>query len=293
LRRESIVASDPPDTTGRDDATPLAVRCVRALLERHGLPKYRQSPWLAEATGLSYSQAHRKMSGAASWTLEELEHVGSLFGESLSDVVALGQDPGSVRGVVRLGEAGVDCQIWLGPPIDHPHPSSVVAVKTSLGWSALCASEVNDGTMYRVDRLDVRPGADARKVVAVLDDDHDLTNSICAHLDESGGYEARPFYRTADLLSATQVRRFDAYVIDWIVGETSTQKLIAGLREKDAACPIVVLTAQVLSGVVDEADIAKAVKAYDLVFSEKPVRMSILSATLARSFAATVTRAGP
>ena len=48
------------------------------------LPKYRQSAWLADATGLSYSQAHRKMSGASSWTLEELERVGLLFGESLS-----------------------------------------------------------------------------------------------------------------------------------------------------------------------------------------------------------------
>ena len=46
------------------------------------------------------------------------------------------------------------------------------------------------------------------------------------------------------------------------------------------------LTAQVLSGVVDEADIADAVKRYDLVFSEKPVRTSILAATLARAFAA-------
>ncbi len=41
-----------------------------------------------------------------------------------------------------------------------------------------------------------------------------------------------------------------------------------------------------LTGVVDEADIADAVKRYDLVFSEKPVRTSILAATLARAFAA-------
>jgi hypothetical protein len=54
------------------------------------------------------------------------------------------------------------------------------------------------------------------------------------------------------------------------------------LRAQDPTCPIVVLTAQVLSGVVDEADIADAVKRYDLVFSEKPVRTSILAATLAR-----------
>ena len=46
------------------------------------------------------------------------------------------------------------------------------------------------------------------------------------------------------------------------------------------------LTAQVLMGMVDETDIAEAVKTFGLVFSEKPVRMSILAATLALAFAA-------
>jgi|NGEPerStandDraft_6_1074524.scaffolds.fasta_scaffold06680_3 hypothetical protein len=36
---------------------------------------------------------------------------------------------------------------------------------------------------------------------------------------------------------------------------------------------------------VDEVDIAEAVRNFDLVFSAKPVRMSILSATLTRAFA--------
>ena len=61
---------------------------------------------------------------------------------------------------------------------------------------------------------------------------------------------------------------------------------MTALRAQDTSCPIIVLTAQVLTGVVHEADIAEAVTALNLVFSEKPVRMSILSATLTRAFAA-------
>ena len=45
------------------------------------------------------------------------------------------------------------------------------------------------------------------------------------------------------------------------------------------------LTAQVLAGLVNEADIADAVQTFNLGFSEKPVRMSILSAMLSRAFA--------
>jgi ActR/RegA family two-component response regulator len=254
-------------------------------MERHGLPKYRQSPWLADAFGLSYSQAHRRMTGASTWTLEDLERVGALFGETLLQVVTLDPVQGSVPGAMKLGSATLDCQLWLGEVVTDPRPDSLVAISTATGWTAVLAGEATEGVTYRIERLEAKPSATARKVIAVLDDDQDLTNSICAHF-ESSGYEARPFYKTADLVSSAKAQRYDAFVIDWIVGETSTIKLIGSLREQDASAPIVVLTAQVLMGMVDETDIAEAVKNFGLVFSEKPVRMSILSATLALAFAA-------
>ena len=275
--------SDSPPTAGPAPAS-LAVSCVRALMERHGLPKYRQSAWLAEAIGLSYAQAHRRMNGTSPWSLEDLAQVAGLFGESLADLVGLGLPQSSVPAVMSLGSARVACQLWLGEALDKPIPGSVVAVRTSDGWAAVPATEATDGVVYKIERIEARPTAVARKVIAVLDDDQDLTNSICAHFQASG-YDARPFYRTADLLSAIGSQQYDAYIIDWIVGEKSTLKLIGSLRAQDATCPIVVLTAQVLSGVVDEADIADAVKRYGLVFSEKPVRTSILAATLTRALA--------
>ncbi len=274
-----------PDGGSSGEPLPLAVACVRALMERHGLPKYRQSAWLADATGLSYSQAHRRMTGASPWSLEDLARVATLFGESLSDLVSVGQPQASVAGVMSIGAARLPCQLWLGETVEQPRPDSLVAVKTSSGWSAVLASEASDGVAYRIERLEARPVAATRKVIAVLDDDQDLTNSIVAHF-EASGYDARPFYKTADLLASAAAQRYDGYVVDWIVGEKSVIKLIAALREQDAKCPIVVLTAQVLSGVVDEADIADAVKRYDFVFSEKPVRTTILTATLTRAFAA-------
>ena len=263
----------------------LAVRCVRALLERHGLPKYRQSAWLADAIGLSYAQAHRKMNGAAAWTLEELERVGALLGESLADVVAPGSAEGAVAGTLCIGKARMPCELWVGAAVEQPHPDTLVAVQSGNDWSAVLAEEAGDRPTFAIDRLQARPSRAERRRIAVLDDDRDLTDSICAHLEDSG-YEARPFYRTADLQGRLKTERYDAFVIDWIVGETSTVKLIAALRAQDATCPIVVLTAQVLAGVVQESEIAQAVASFNFVFAEKPVRMAILSASLARAFAA-------
>ena len=253
-------------------------------MERHGLPKYRQSPWLADALGLSYSQAHRRMTGASAWSLEDLERVGSLFGEALAQVVSLDSASGSVPGSLKVGSTSVGCRLWLGDVALNPRPDSLVAVSTAAGWTALLAAEAPEAPAYKIERLEALPSEDIRKVIAVLDDDQDLTNSICAHL-EGSGYEARPFFKTADLVSSSKAQHYDGFVIDWIVGETSTLKLIAALRAEDAVCPIIVLTAQVMSGVVDEADIAEAVRMHHIEFSEKPLRMSILSATLARAFA--------
>jgi CheY-like chemotaxis protein len=273
----------PPVPT--ESAGLLAVRCVRALLERHGLPKYRQSAWLADAIGLSYAQAHRKMNGAAAWTLEELERVGALLGESLADVVAPGGIEGSVSGVLSIGKARVPCKLWIGGAAEQPQEDALVAVQIGSEWAAVLVEEAGERPMFVIDRLEARPSHTARKRIAILDDDRDLTDSICAHLQDSG-YDAHPFYRTADLQTRSKNERYDAFVIDWIVGETSTVKLIAAIRAQDATCPIVVLTAQVLAGVVQESEIAQAVASFNFVFAEKPVRMAILSASLARAFAA-------
>jgi FixJ family two-component response regulator len=178
----------------------------------------------------------------------------------------------------------MQCRIWLGDEVSRQSAGPVVGIRTSAGWSAVPASEATEEVVYRIEKIEARPGEATRKVVAVLDDDEDTTNSICAHFDATG-YDARPFYKIADLLASAAAQKYDGYVIDWIVGATSVLKLIAALREKDAKSPIVVLTGQVVAGVVEEADIAEAVKRYDLTFSEKPVRTSILEATLARSLA--------
>jgi CheY-like chemotaxis protein len=206
-----------------------------------------------------------------------------VFGETLGEAVALVESQGSVSGTAKFGDATLPCDLWIGAQVQNPSPDSVVAVRTATGWAAVCAAEARDQATYIVERLHAKPSTASRKRVAVLDDEG-VPHSICAHL-EGNCYEARPFLKSPDLLTALRSQRFDGFAIDWIVGETSTLKVIASIRAHDAACPIIVLTAQMMSGAVDESEIAEAVATYNLVFSEKPVRMAILTASLARAFA--------
>jgi ActR/RegA family two-component response regulator len=263
------------------DEVPLAVRYVRALLERHGLPKYRQSPWIAEALGLSYSQAHRRMTGASPWSLEDIERVAAVLGESLAQVIAEPERP-SLLATLDLGPTRITCRLWVGEPIDGRAPGPLAAVRAPSGWSIVPADQATEGERYDIIRFEAAPSAQPARTIAVLDDDKDLADSICAHL-QGNGYEALPFYAIADLHSAMRTRRMDGYIIDWIVGETSALQLIADVRAENPASPIVVLTAQVNAGLVDEADIAEAVSRHRIEFSEKPIRLSILAATLGRA----------
>ena len=264
----------------------LAARCARALMDRHGIPRYRQSPWLADAFGLSYSQAHRRMNGTSPWSLDDLERLGTLLGETLTEVVTLDPDAGAVAGVLRIGPAtAIECRLWIGEVVRDPRPDAFVATRAGSSWVAQLAGQGGPDAAYRIKRLEARPSVSPTRVIAVLDDDPDVTDSVCAHLQASG-FEARPYYKTADLAAAAKVERHDGFVIDWIVGRSSTHDLIADLRSEDPSCPIFVLTAQVSAGVVDEAAIAEAVQRLNITFSEKPIRMPILSATLARACAA-------
>jgi CheY-like chemotaxis protein len=282
MAAEAVVSSS-------GDAT-FAVRCIRALLERHGLRKYRQAPWLAEALGISYSQAHRRLTGTSPWQLEDLQRVAWLFGETLAQLVTLDEGE-QVRGMIRVGASSFACQMWLGEAVANPGMETLVAIHTASGWFAAPARDAEPGTLtYKITRLEFKPAQDARRIVAVLDDDRDLTASVCEQL-AAAGYDARAYTEIAELQASAKAQKFDGFVIDWIIGDTTALELISTLRAKNARAPIVVLTGQVLEGAVDEFDIAHAIARFGLVFSEKPLRMSILLATLSLAFSAAEERA--
>ena len=266
---------------GAEAEASLALTYVRSVFERHGVPKYRQSAALATAFGLSYSQAHRRLNGTSPWSLEDLVQLASLFGETLADVVAAHDRTSAINAVLRTGSETINCRIWIGEAVSTPKSGAVFAVKAKTGWVVATIEDAFAGDAYAITRLEAHPASDRQRRVAVLDDDVDLTDSIVSNF-ESLGFSARPFYNAADLLAAAT--RFDCFVLDWVVGEATVLDVVRSLRTAHATCPIVILTAQVATGVIDETDIAVAMQRYDLLFCEKPVRAPILAAMLSRAF---------
>lgn len=262
-----------------------AAACVRALLERHGAPRHKHSALVAGILGISYSHAHRKVQKDSAWSLEELTCVAAHFGESLAELVSLGETEAAHSAVLQLGSTRVPCRIWLDGEAACAQAGSLVAIHEEGGWIVMpCDDKATPGT-FNIRLLVLQGAKPTARRIAVLDDNKDHTDSLVSVLADAG-FDASPFYAAANLASAIQEHPFDGYLIDWIVGNRDTGELIAGIRETDTHCPIGVLTGEFDTGRAQAQDVASAVQRLKLMFFEKPLRLPIIAAQLTQAFGA-------
>jgi CheY-like chemotaxis protein len=268
----------------------LAAQCVRALLDRHDVPRRKHATAVTEILGLSYSQGSRRLSTNASWTLEELRDLAGHYGESLAEMVSLSQADGMVDAKLELGSSSVPCRVARGPAIHKPRSGALVATLVDSDWHVLAAEGKLATQAYDIKRLVVQPSSARSRRIAVLDDHLDSVQLIVAYL-KTADFEVEAFTSLDRIGSALAADPFDGYVLDWIIVKGAVQDtvrdLIATIRSRDAQCPIIVLTGQMRSGVADETDIAAVMSKYRVKFFEKPASLPIISAALASSLSLT------
>ena len=122
------------------------------------------------------------------------------------------------------------------------------------------------------------------KRILVIEDDPAI-RSVLRTLLESQHYRVVEAESAARGSVEARGHKPDLIIVDLGLPDRDGIAVIREIRSQSPV-PILVLTAQMATGAVDEDEIASAVAAHDLVFTEKPVRMSILSASLARALSA-------
>ena len=258
-----------------DDPTPpLASRYVRSLLLRHKVAAMRHVTSVADILGFTYTQVHRRMNGSVAWEVEEILRVAEHFGESLASVFAEGRSDPAVDASFAVSSTRIPCEVVLGDEVRDPPPNSLVATREGARWVVSLASQVSHGERLAVRRLEIRGSNRARRV-AILDDDADEAMSL-SEFFVGRGCEADAFTTMEALVGKMVQRRYDAYILDWIVGERSAAELVAMLRAEDNGCIIAILTGKIDDSRV-EGDIAEALATYRLLFFEKPVRPPLVA----------------
>lgn len=260
---------------------------IRAMMESHGIPRRRQSKELTVILNLSFSQAHRKLTGASPWTLDQLKRITEYFndqslGATLNTPAPAGASFDAHDAVLVAGDQKLSCVAWIGEVLDIPHPAEFVAVRRGEEWHIVNSrASRNDGeTCRRVGKIEVHVQQAQLPRIAVVDDDHNLADSLRDYLNEAG-FDASAFYSREALELAMEDTAFDGFVIDWLLGASTTEPLIRAIRlDEQSNVPIIVLTGQLVTGRASESDVARVIMQFNIICREKPTRLSIIAAEL-------------
>ena len=199
------------DSQRVDGQISLAAQCIRALLDRAALPRHRHSAHIAGLLKLSYHQAHRRVTGSAPWSLEELQAVAAHHGETLVDLFGEQKSADYETAVLIAGPLRVTCRLWPGQPLAQHRPGDLIALKGGSEWVVMVAGETQTPQACTVRRLNIEPKSDRPRRFAILDDDLDIARGLAAGLIELG-FEATAFATEAQLEAALQFDSFDGFL---------------------------------------------------------------------------------
>lgn len=261
----------------------LGANCIRALLDRAGLPRHRHSAHIGGMLDLSYHQAHRRMTGTAPWSLEELQTVAMHHGETLVDLFKEQTSVDYEVAVLITGPLRVTCRLWPGQPVGQHRPGDLVAVKGGSEWVVMVAGDIPTPQAHTVKRLLIEPKADRPRHFAILDDDLDVARGLAAGFEQLG-FDATAFGTEAQLEAALAHGNFDGYVIDWVLSTGTAGALVAKLRSQNALSPIALLTGKAGSQEVDEHELVSAIGQHRLLFLQKPVTAVIAASQFTAAF---------
>lgn len=275
------------------DAVRLA-EGVRHLMERCGIPRRRQCKELTHILQLSFSQAHRKLSGASPWTLDQLQKITAHFSAPLD---MLEHDAAQLTGTVEpgrgsvhdalfvVGERELPCSAWIGDPVGMQYRAEFIAMEEDGLWRIVENTAAFDapGRRYQVDKVEIHIRQPHVPSIAVLDDDRGSADNLRDYLNQTG-FKATAFYSGAALEAALGESAYDGYVLDWLLGSATTERLIRRIRTSgQASAPIILLTGQLVTGMANESDVARVIVQFNVDCQEKPTRLSIIGAELSRA----------
>lgn len=270
--------SEDQDNAVRSRGAEIAHR----LFDHLGISKRERTKKLEELMGWTYHPAHRRLSGDIPWSIDELERLTTLCGMSLADVLQL-EESESADGEVAtflMGGTRIPCRAWVKGPLNSKRPTVLAAVRDGTQWVVTSAADAAPAIAHEVVQVLLQPEPPGQRFrIAVLDDNPEVTDSLCAYL-RLVNFEAQPYTTLEDLSTAIRTQPFDGYVLDWLIGPTTAAGTIAEIRAADPDCPIVVLTGKIREGQADQDHVAMIVTLYRAMFFEKPAATAIIAAKL-------------
>lgn len=274
-----MTSSAAPDPDSSHAAT-----LVRALLERHGIPKHRHASFVSEFFGLSRAASHQRVNRSSAWTLDDFQALARRFGEPLAQVLGAGDGTttpteAGIAAVLRIGALEMGCRMWLAEGAVTASGSSLVAMESGGSYVVMPATAALGLPTVPVARIEMSGVRTTAARIAVLDPDPDSARSTCTALRDSG-IEAVAYLTVDELLRDIPHALFDGYVVDWHLHGQTALPVLSAVRGQPKKTALVLLSDRTRRGELDAAEIAAAMSSFRVQLLEKPVLAPMLVSAL-------------
>ncbi|KWN08334.1 helix-turn-helix domain-containing protein [Burkholderia ubonensis] len=262
---------------------------VRDLLTRNGIPPRSHNTTIANVLGLSFSVVTRKMKGLIPWNLSQLRDIATHFGVPpailLDDQGAhAGAAPEMLDATLVIESRRLRCRAAISTKASSHAETDFIAIQSQGEWIVMERHHAHDGRTYPVDVIELRSAQQHAYAarIAVVDDSPDVAETVCEYFIEKG-VNAIPYYDGDSFRKALEREDFDGYILDWMLGDQTAADLVRSIRSSENGdAPIFLLTGKISTGEASEDEIARVMSHFNARCEEKPVRLPILFAEVAR-----------
>ena len=280
---ETTTQTRPPQGTD-DPAEPATSRAVRRFLQSFGVKEHNHASEIARIINVDRSQSYRRLKGDVAWSHTDLRAVAHHFGAP--DDCLLPQDdlarlartgPDAVPAVIRVPHLPPTGLLVPGAELAPGESSDLVALKVGSSWEIHLGSDAPAGARrHAIEALTVRSHPHLQ--VALLEDDTRAAEALIEAFRPLG-VAATPYAEAASLHAAIAQRRFDAYVLDWLLADGTAAPVVEEIRRLWPHVPIVVVTGALTADSEMEKTLLELSAQWNFSTLDKPVRpMNLVNA---------------
>ena len=265
-------------------AEPATSVNVRRFLVSHGVKEHNHASEIARIINVDRSQSYRRLKGDVSWSHTDLRAVAHHFGAPddhllpRDDFARYGQPAGeAVPAVIRVAHLPPTGLLVPGAELAAGESSDLVAIRAGSTWEIhVNGDEPFGARRHAIEALTIRSHPHLQ--VALLEDD---TRAADALVDAFRplGIVATAYADAAALRAAIAHRRFDAYVLDWLLADGTAAGIVEEIRLHSAHIPILVVTGALMANSDMEKSLLELSAQWNFSTLDKPVRpMNIANA---------------
>jgi len=273
---EDLLHARTPADTDAPNEPALSVN-VRRFLLSHGVKEHNHASEIARIINVDRSQSYRRLKGDVAWSHTDLRAIAHHFGAP--DELLLPRDDlarfahpcsDGVPALIRVPNLPPTGLLVPGPELAPGESSDLVAIRAGTSWEVhLNGDEPVGARRHAIESLTIRSHAHLQ--VALLEDDTRAADALVEAFRPLG-IVATPFIDSDSLREAIAHRRFDAYVLDWLLAEGTAAGIVEEIRQQRARVPILVVTGALMADSEMEKSLLELSAQWNFSTLDKPVR---------------------